>query len=108
MAKPEIVKLIEENPDLPILPIVDSEVVADEGGYWLGEWGHCRVTDYYKGRTCIHFGDDDEEDVLNDLAGCKYGYDSQGRDIYDLTDEEWDALYDSLPWKRCIAVYITT
>jgi len=108
MAKPEIVKLIEENPDLPIIPMVDSEVVADDGGYWVGKWGRCEATEYYSGREYIHFRDDDEEDVLNDMVGCKYGYDSQGRDIYDLTDEEWDALYDSLPWKRCIAVYITT
>jgi hypothetical protein len=25
--KPEIIKLIEENPDLPVVPMVDSEVV---------------------------------------------------------------------------------
>lgn len=107
MAKPEIIKLIEENPDLPILPIVDSEVVPYKGGYWLGEWGHCEVTDYYKGNTRIHFRDEDEEDVLNDMVGCKWEYDSQGRYIYDLTDEEWDALYKSIPWEKCIAVYIT-
>ena len=106
--KPEIIKLIEENPELPVVPIVDSEVVADDGGYWLGKWGRCEVTEYYSGREYIHFRDDDEEDVLNDLVGCKYGHDSQGRDIYDLTDEEWDALYKSIPWVKCIAVYITT
>ena len=105
--KPEIIKLIEENPDLPVVPMVDSEVVADDGGYWLGKWGRCSVTEYYEGREYIHFRDDDEEDVLNDLVGCKYGHDSQGRDIYDLTGEEWDALYKSVPWIKCIVVYIT-
>ena len=106
--KPEIIKLIEENPDLPIVPMVDSEVVADDFGYWLGEWGICEVTEYYNGREHIHFRDDDEEDVLNDMVGCKYSHDPQGRDIYDLTDEEWDALYKSIPWTKCIVVYITT
>ena len=105
--KPEIIKLIEENPDLPVVPMVDSEVVADDGGYWLGEWGRCEVTEYYNGREYIHFRDDDEEDVLNDMAGCKYGHDPQGRDIYNLTAEEWDALYKSIPWTKCIVVYIT-
>ena len=108
MAKPEIIKLIEENPDLPIIPMVDSEVVADDSGYWVGKWGRCEVTEYYSGREYIHFRDDDKEDALNDMVGCKYGYDSHGRDIYDLTDEEWDALYESLHWVKCIAVYITT
>jgi hypothetical protein len=106
--KPEIIKLIEENPDLPIVPMVDSEVVADDGGYWLGEWGGCEVTEYYNGREYIHFRDDDEEDVLNDMVGCKYSHDPQGRDIYDLTDDEWNALYKSIPWIKCIVVYITT
>lgn len=105
--KPEIIKLIEENPDLPVVPMVDSEVVADDGGYWLGKWGRCEITEYYEGREYIHFRDDDEENVLNDLVGCKYGYDSQGRDIYDLTDAERDALYKSVPWIKCIVVYIT-
>ena len=51
---------------------------------------------------------DDEEDVLSDLVGCKYSLDPQGRDIYDLSDEEWDKLYQSVPWVKCIVVYITT
>ncbi len=106
--KPKIIKLIEENPDLPVVPMVDSEVVADDGGYWQGKWGRCEVTEYYNGREYIHFRDDDEEDVLNDMVGCKYGCDPLGKDIYDLTDEEWDALYKSIPWVKCIVVYITT
>ena len=106
--KPEIIKLIEENPDLPIVPMVDSEVVADDSyTYWMGKWGNCEVTEYYLGNEKVHFRDDDEEDVLNDMAGCKYSHDPLGRDIYDLTDEEWDALYKSIPWTKCIVVYIT-
>jgi hypothetical protein len=107
--KPEIIKLIkliEENPDLPIVPMVDSEVVADDGGYWLGKWGRCEVTEYYQGREYIHFRDDDEEDVLKDMVGCKYYCDQQGRDITVLTDEEWNVLYESIPWVKCIVVYI--
>ena len=104
----ELLKLIRENPDLPVVPMVDSEVVADDGGYWLGAWGHCEVTEYYLGEERIHFKDDDEEDVLNDLVGCRYGYDKDGRDIYELSDEEWDKLYNSVEWTKCIVVYITT
>ena len=63
---------------------------------------------YYLGRERVHFLDDDEEDVLNDLVGCRYSHDQQGRDIYDLTDEEWNRLYQSVPWVDCIVVHITT
>ncbi len=104
----ELLRLIKENPDLPIVPMVDCEVVADDFGYWLGKWGYAKLTEYYNGREYIHFRDDDEEDVLNDMVGCKYSYDKDGRDIYELSDAEWKTLYESLPWEKCIAVYITT
>ena len=108
MAEPEIIKLIRENPELPIVPMVNSEVVADDSySYWMGKWGRCEVTEYYMGRNAVHFKDDDEEDVLNDMVECKYGCDKDGRDIYELSDEEWDKLFASLPWIKCIAVYIT-
>ena len=102
----ELFELIKENPDLPIVPMVDAEIVGDDSGWWLGEWGKAEVTEYYKGEERIHFKDDDEEDVLSDLYGCKYGCDWQGRDIYDLSDEEWDKLYQSIPWEKCIVVWI--
>ena len=105
----ELLKLIRENPDLEIVPMVDCEVVAEDFGYWLGHWGSCKVTEYYSGLEYIHFKDDDAEDVLNDMVGCKYGCDKDGRDIYDdLSEEEWDEIFNSLPWVKCIAVYITT
>ena len=107
--KPEIIKLIEENPDLPVVPMVDTEVVADDCyGWWLGRWGKSEVTEYYEGRDHVHFKDDDEEDVLTDMIGCNYSETKDGRDIFDLSDEEWDALYKSIPWTKCIVVYITT
>ena len=104
----ELLKLIKENPDLPVVPMVDYEVIGDDcSTWWLGEWGRSEVTEYYVGRERVHFKDDDEEFVLGDLVGCKYDKDPQGRDIYELSDEEWDKLYASVPWVKCIVVYIT-
>lgn len=104
----ELIKLINENPDLPVVPMVDYEVVGDGYGYWMGKWGRCEITEYYLGRESVHFKDDDEENVLNDLEDCRYGHDPQGRDIYELSDEDWNALYQSVPWTKAIVVYITT
>lgn len=104
----KLLDLIRENPDLPVIPLVDSEVVADDGySYWLGKWGTAEITEYYLGRELLHLKSDDAEDVLSDMQGCRYGRDRQGRDIYDLSDEEWTRLYESLPWKKAIAVHIT-
>lgn len=42
----ELIKLISENPELPILPMVDYEVVCEDGGRWLGSFGNCYVGEY--------------------------------------------------------------
>ena len=105
----ELLKLIKENPDLPVVPMVEGEVVGDDSyHYWLGSWGKAEVTEYYLGNEKVHFKSDDIEDVLMDLNGCKWCCDFEGRDIYDLPDEEWDKLYASIPWIKCIVVYIGT
>ena len=105
----ELLQLIKDNPELPIISMVDSEIVADDGGYWMGEWGISKVEEYYLGCERVHIkDDDDEEEVLSDLSGCRYGHDFQDRDIYDLPDEEWNKLYAELSWEKAIIVYITT
>lgn len=106
----ELFKLIKDNPGLPIVPMVESEIVADDcGSYWLGSWGTSKVTEYYCGRERVHFKDDDMEDVLSDMDGCMYGMTEDGRDIYDdLTDDDWQEIWEALPWIKAIVVYINT
>lgn len=109
MNRPEkLINLMKENPDLPVIPMVDAEVVGDDYGYWLGAWGYCEIKEYYNGRDRIHFKtDEDEETVLSDMVGCEYCLTKDGRDIYDLSDDEWKTLYESLPWEKAIVVGIT-
>ena len=105
----ELLKLVKENPNLPIVPMVDSEVVGDYDAYWMGAWGDSAIEEIYLGRDRYYIKSiDDEEDVLNGMEGCRYSYTEDGRDIYELSDEEWTELYNSLPWEKCIVVYITT
>lgn len=101
-----LLKLIKENPDLPVIPAVDAEVVGDDSHWWIGSWGRSKVTEYYQGRELLHFKTDDEEEALVDMVGCKYAETKDGRDVYDLSDEEWKELYDSLPWVEAIVVCI--
>lgn len=43
----ELLKLVSENPDLPVVPMVDYEVVADDGySRWLGSFGSVYVGEY--------------------------------------------------------------
>lgn len=96
----ELFKLIKENPHLPIVPMVDSEIVADDGySRWLGEWGYASIDKYYRGEERIYFYDEyDMEDVLVEVMGW---------DKYDeATDEECIQVYRSLPWIEAIVVNI--
>lgn len=48
----QLLKLIKENPELEILPMIDSECVpCDDYAYWAGRWGAAEVDHY------IHFGE---------------------------------------------------
>ena len=102
----KLLELVKENPDLPIVPMVDGEIAADDCGYWMGKWGDCKIEEYYLGEEKLHFKDDDEENVLCDMVGCRCCCTLDGKDIYDLSDDEWKELYQDIPWIKCIVVYI--
>ena len=39
-------KLVKKNPTLPIVPMVDNEIVGEDYGYWLGAFGRAEVGEY--------------------------------------------------------------
>ena len=41
-----LLNLIKENPDLPIVPMVDYEVVPEDYGRWMGSFGYAYVGEY--------------------------------------------------------------
>lgn len=106
----ELFKLIEERPDLPIMPMVDSDVVADSGYcYWSGEWGRCEIDKYIVhedyGIMFYEQGRPDTVDIFEryfDYAEC--GIDEE------LPDEQalplMKAKIDTLDWTEAIIVYI--
>lgn len=99
----ELFRLMQEHPDLPIIPIVDSRVVADECGYWMGSLGRTRIDEYIiteghkRGEVFIN-GDTNVLDVVE-----RYISDE---DFEALTVEACRSYYDNLPWKKAIIVYI--
>ena len=106
----ELFGLIKKRPDLPIVAMVDSEVVADDGCcYWMGSWGSCLIDKYIVhedyGVIFYEEGKPDTVDIFEkyfDYAEC--GIDEE------LSDEEalplMRAKVDSLDWKEAIIVYI--
>lgn len=77
----EFLKLVAENPDLPIYGFVDSDVVADDGGRWLASFGHA-----YVGEIAAT-----EEQFFDDRESFK-------EDYYDRHDEELTERFNYHPW----------
>lgn len=95
----KLFRLIKENPDLPILPMVDSEIVAEDGySRWTASWGSAEVGEYVIGNERVWIkGEDDEESVLEDFCV---------RDLYSMTFEQINEEYEKLPWIKAIIVNI--
>lgn len=100
----DLLKLIQENPELPVLPFVDADIVADDSGYWAGSWGSVRVDEYLvppDNDYPVQFKSDD--DIFYTLE--RYlSYEEFGR--LPNSEEECRAIYETLPWKKAIIVYI--
>lgn len=85
----ELFRLMRENPELPVVPMVDWEITGDDNGYWLGAWGSARIDEYLliSNREEVVFKNDD--DVLDVLE--RY-----------LSDEE----FEKLPEADALALHV--
>ncbi|WP_178023066.1 hypothetical protein [uncultured Paenibacillus sp.] len=100
----ELLRLIEENPDLRITPMVDSEIVADDGyNWWLGSFGKAQVDEIFALDERLYIRSEDEDTLIekqfDDMA-----------DEPNLTDEEaWEKAkieVANYAWEKVIAVKI--
>lgn len=100
-----LLELIEQNPELRIVPMVDSQVVAEEGfSYWIAEWGNARIEEIYNDGERIYILSDDEEGLIEELAW-------NGEIINGLSESEAikkaEEIVSNYKWERVIAVAIT-
>ncbi len=98
----ELFRLMQEYPELPVIPMVDSDIVADDYcSWWVGHWGYATITEYIIGDERIFFKDADEDEVLDGIE--------EYRSVWeDWPEEKITETFNNLPWIKCIAVYITT
>ena len=76
----ELIKLIQENPDLPVISMVDGEAVSDEWGYTVASFGKAYVEEY----AVYH------ERYYDDRESFKEAY-------YDNLDEELCEMFNYNP-----------
>lgn len=77
----ELLKLVAENPDLPIIALVDWEVVGDEHGRWLGHFSRVELGEYttcgeryYEDREEFkeRYYNDNDEELCERFGYCPY------------------------------------
>ena len=95
-------ELMQANPELPVIPCVDGDVVGGDEYYcWLGSWGESAVQEFIIGKERTYYR---EEDIceMNDVL-----YERYDPELVDnMTDEETRAAYNALPWKKAIFVNV--
>ncbi len=105
----KLLALMKEHPDLPVVPMVGSDIVADDSyGYWLASWGQCKLDRYWVGEESVHFYDENDEDEICQTLNDRNYNGVHWIDAYDQTDEENLVEYKALPWTEAIVVYIET
>jgi hypothetical protein len=99
-----LLQLIKENPNLPIVPMVDGESVFDDSfRYWMAEWGSAEVTKYWCSDERIYEYSDFDV-LVEDWIDNNYEY------YPDLSDDELEVLakneVNKYEWIDAIIVYI--
>lgn len=95
----KLLKLIAENPDLSVVPMVDGEIASDDGyGRWLGAWGSCCIQEYLVGKDRVCFRDGDIEEALTETIGWS-AYET-------MSEKQAKEAYKALPWIKAIIVDI--
>ena len=99
----ELLKLIQENPELPVVPIVDGEITGDDIGWWIGELGSARIDEYLITRNdeCVALKSDDDVFYVLDRYLSYEEFEKLPE-----TETECRVYYDALPWTKAIIVNI--
>lgn len=102
----KLLKLIKENPELEIVPMVDSEIGGHDYSYYTAEWGAAEIDEYHCSDERIYFKEQDFEELVNEFI------DNNHEEYNDLTDEELEKLSEekinNLGWVKAIVVHINS
>lgn len=101
----ELIKLMQENPTLRVIPKVDSDIVGDDGySWWSGNFGRPDIEEIYAEDGRMYIKSDDEEELLEKITeGFNTELDLSDEHIYKKAEEE----LNKLPWEKVITVRIT-
>lgn len=94
-------ELIKQNPNLPIVPMVNYEIVADDcATYWMASWGAARIDSYILKNDRIWYLSDGKEEIFENLFEFPVDFPKEQEEQF------MEDAVSSLPWTRAIMVKI--
>ena len=103
----EFIRLVADNPELPIMPMVDTECVKDDGyGWWSAGMGIPEIDEYYVEDERIYLKSDDLEELAETFIDNNYDeepYKSMTEEEFEIVAEEVVANYE---WTKAIILPI--
>lgn len=65
----QLIRLVKENPDLPVVPKVDSDIITDvDYSWWIGSIGEVCVDEYVMIEDRIFLKRDENMDYVVEVA----------------------------------------
>jgi len=106
----ELVQLMQENPELEVIPKVDTELLLDDDFAWMrGEFGRVEIDEYCERNENIYLRSQSEDSVMDDVMDDIFvseGY-KEGDYGNKITEEELEAkARKQIDWKKAIFVRI--
>ena len=101
----DLLKLIDEHPDLPVIPMVGQDIVADCTGEWVASFGKAEVK-----KMCI-YGENvifrEEKNAIKTVEALELEGLTEGR-AREESIEKLNGYLDELEWLEAIIVHIGT
>ena len=101
----DLLKLMDENPDLPVIPVVGQDIVADCTGEWVAYFGKAEVK-----KMCI-YGEKvvfrEEKNAIKTVEALELEGLTEGR-AREESLEKLNGYLDELEWLEVIIVHVET
>lgn len=100
-----LIQLMDENPDLPIIPVVGQDIVADCTGEWVAHFGKAEIK-----KMCI-YGEKvifrEDKNAIKTVEALELEGLTEGR-AREESIEKLNGYLDELEWLEAIIVHIET
>lgn len=107
----KLIELMNENPELEVVPLIDSDVLDVNFRYIAGEFLNFEVDHIalYAGHLWVHSDDDGQdlkEGIRNEVEPRLLLSGNKGRGFYTRVEKETEQEYKKIKWEKVIIMWI--